>query len=39
MISVFFKTSRFVLFNVYGMYKGTVKAGGKVKHVAAVLLK
>lgn len=41
MISVFFKTSRLYcsMFNVYGIYKGTVKAGGKVKHVAAVLLK
>jgi TfoX/Sxy family transcriptional regulator of competence genes len=27
------------MFKGYGIYKGTVKAGGKVKHVAAELLK
>jgi hypothetical protein len=41
MIGVFFKTSRLYcsMFNVYGIYKGTVKAGEKVKHVASELLK
>jgi hypothetical protein len=40
MIGVFFKTSRLYcsMFNVYGIYKGTVKAVGKVKHVASELL-